>query len=379
MSDVRPKFSTPVCPVLGVEYPIVQSGMGGVAGPVLAAEVSNAGGLGILSGTLIPPDVLRAQIRQLRDLTELPFGVNLLLLPELRDPTSTEASTDAAVAAVQTVLDQLRERLGLPARSRRPPAVPDIVEAALEVIIEEQVPVFSAGLGDPGRALTDRLHRAGIKTLVMVTNAKDARTVQASGADVIVAQGLEAGGHRSHFIKPHGGPFADLGSLSLIPDVVDAVNVPVVAAGGIVDGRGLVAALALGASGILMGTRFLVTRESSAPESHKKRLLEERGESTVVTDTITGRYARVLNNELSAAFQRSGVEPLPFPSQALAYTDIQAFATQTNDADYLPLYGGQSTGRLNDLPWAADVVTDTIRQATQLLARGLNERVTIHP
>ncbi len=218
--------------------------------------------------------------------------------------------------------------------------MPDILKAALEVIIEERVPVFSSGLGDPGRALTDRLHRAGIKTLVMVTNAKDARTVQASGADVIVAQGLEAGGHRSHFIKPHGGPFADLGSLSLIPDVVDAVNVPVVAAGGFVD---------------------------------------RRGESTVVTDTITGRYAPVLNNELSAAFQQSDVEPLPFPSQAFAYTDIQAFATQTGEADYLPLYGGQRTGRLNDLARAADVVTDTIGQATQLLTRGLNERVTIHP
>ncbi len=122
--------------------------------------------------------------------------------------------------------------------------------------------------------------------------------------------------------------FCTDGSLSLIPEVEDAVTVPVIAAGGIVDGRGLVAALVLGASGILMGTRFLATRESLAPEAHKKRLLEERGESAFVTDAITGRYARVLRNELTEAFRRAQVQPLPFPSQALACTDIRTFAEQ---------------------------------------------------
>ena len=377
MNDSRPTLSTDVCRLLGIEYPILQSGMGGIAGPALAAEVSNAGGLGILAGLLTPPDVLRAQIRHLRSLTDRPFGVNLLLLPEVRNPASTDELNDATVAAVQGVLQTIRERLGLEASLKRPPSIPALVETAVEVIIDEQVPVFSSGLGDPGCELTDRLHDAGIHTVVMVTNAGDARTVAANGADVIVAQGLEAGGHRSHFTKPHDGRLGDLGSLSLIPEVVDAVDVPVIAAGGIIDGRGLVAALALGASGVLMGSRFLVTRESTASEAYKKRLLEERGESTVVTDAISGRYARVVGNELTEAFRESGVEPFPFPSQLLATADIRAFADQTENADYLPLFAGQSIGRLNDLPWAADVVTDTIRQATQILLRQLNERVTV--
>jgi len=375
----RPVLRTAVCDVLGIEYPILQSGMGGVAGSALAAEVSNAGGLGILAGTLTPPDALRASIRQLRCLTDRPFGVNLLMLPELRPPSSTEGIAEDAIAAVHAVLNPVREELGLPTSTRRPPTPPDFVGACLEVVIEEGVPVFSAGLGDPGPELASRLHDVGIKTVVMVTNAADTRTVEASGADVIVAQGLEAGGHRSHFTKPASRSIGDLGTFALVPEVVDAVDVPVVAAGGILDGRGLAAALALGASGVLMGSRFLACRESMAPEAHKKRLLEERGEQTVVTDLLTGRHARVLRNAMTDALggaSGADVEALPFPAQYLVNADVFAHAIEQEDAEHLPLWAGQSIGRVHDLPWAADVVSDTVRQAFDLVTGGLARSIT---
>jgi nitronate monooxygenase len=361
-------FSTRLSQLLGIEYPIVQSGMGGVAGPELAAEVSNAGGLGVLAGTLIPPGALREAIRQVRSLTDRPFGVNLLLLPELRAPVSTELLDDGAVAAVHAVLDVMRDRLGLPARGDRPPTAPDLMAASVEVLLDERVPVFSAGLGDPGPELNQRFHDVGAQVMVMVTNSADARLVEASGADVVVAQGLEAGGHRSHFVKPSRPLDNDLGTMALLPEVVDAVRVPVVAAGGITDGRGLAAALALGGSGVLMGSRFLVTRESTAPEAHKKRILEERGQSTVVTDSFTGRYARVLRNRYTEAFAAGDAPPaLPFPSQYLVNADVRAAAERGDDAEFLPLWCGQAAGQLNDLPWASAVITDTIAQARRLI------------
>jgi nitronate monooxygenase len=209
----------------------------------------------------------------------------------------------------------------------------------------------------------------------MVTSAADARRVESSGVDVVVAQGVEAGGHRSHFVKPAARDLADLGTMALVPEVVDAVSVPVAAAGGIVDGRGLVAALALGASGVLLGTRFLMTRESIAPEAHKKRILEQRGDDTVLTDTISGRYARVLRNELTERYHDAGAPVLPFPSQLLASADVRGAAEQRDDADHLPLWCGQSAGRLSDLPWAGDVVRDLIALATSLIGGRLADRV----
>ena len=214
----------------------------------------------------------------------------------------------------------------------------------------------------------------------MVTNRDDAVQVEANGADVIVAQGWEAGGHRSHFTKPAGDRLADIGTLVLVPEVADAVEVPVVAAGGVVDGRGLVAALALGASGVLMGSRFLLTRESTAPEAHKKRLLEERGESTLVTDRLTGRYARVLRNTLTDHYDNAAGslgEAPPFPAAYLLNADIFAAAMNAGEAEHLPLWAGQSAGRLNDLPWAADIIREVVHEARDLLQRTLPERVTL--
>ena len=373
MSDMRPVLRTELCDVLGIEYPIIQSGMGGVAGPELAAEVCNAGGLGVIAGLLTGPDELRTAIRELRGRTDRPFGVNLLLLPEVWDPQPTSGLEAELVEHVHAVANPLRAELGLEPLTERPPTVPQLVDAALDVIVEERVPVFSAGLGDPGADVTARLHEAGIRTMVMVTNSGDARRVVDGGADVVVAQGMEAGGHRSHFEVPPDGGSGDLGTFVLVPEVVDVVDVPVVAAGGVLDGRSLVAALALGAKGVLMGTRFLATRESMAPEAHKKRLIEGRGEETLVTAGLTGRAARVVQNTVSDVWA-GATDLLPFPAQFLVNADVFRLGESGHDPEHLPLWGGQVIGQIADLPWAGDVVADTVRQAVGLLDDGIEVR-----
>src|SRR5204862_3531476 len=183
---------------------------------------------------------------------------------------------------------------------------PDLVAAAVAVILEERPPVFSTALGALEPRLAEECRRRGIKVMAMVSTVDDARTAARDGADVIVAQGGEAGGHRSVDGKPASPEATTVGLMALLPQVVDAVRVPVVAAGGIADGRGLVAALALGASGVLLGTRFVATRESMAPEFQKKALLEGESETTVVTDAITGLWARYLRNTYTAEYDASG-------------------------------------------------------------------------
>lgn len=374
MSEPRPVLRTSLCDVLEIEYPIIQSGMGGIAGPELAAEVCNAGGLGVLAGLLTAPDQLRSAIGEIRRLTDRPFGVNLLLLPEVRDPQPTAALDQGLVDDVHAVVDPIRQQLGLAPLTERPPTVPQLVDAAFDVLVEERVPVFSAGLGDPGPEVTERLHDAGVRTMVMVTNTDDARRVAENGADVVVAQGMEAGGHRSHFTMPPPDRLGDLSTFTLVPEVSAAVDVPVVAAGGVVDGRGLVAALALGASGVVMGSRFVVTRESLAAEAHKKRLLEARGEETVVTAGLSGRYARVVRNAITDAWS-STTDLLPFPAQFMVNAEIFRRGEEDDDAEHLPLWGGQAIGRIDDLPWAADVVAETVREAVDVLRCGVGATV----
>src|SRR5438552_4888671 len=220
----------------------------------------------------------------------------------LRPPADPVSIPDTTVAAVQSTLNGFRARLGLPTSTARPPAVPDLIDAAFEVILEERVPVWSIGLGKPSPEQVRRAHERGIKVMAMVTTVEDARILERAGADVIIAQGSEAGGHRSTWVKSATAAEVCVGTLALVPQVVDAVRAPVVAAGGIADGRGLVAALALGAAGVLLGTRFVATREATAPEFQKKALLESEAEATVVTDVITGLWARYLRNTFTSDY-----------------------------------------------------------------------------
>ena len=201
----------------------------------------------------------------------------------------------------------------------------------------------------------------------MVATVEDARAVAASGVDVVTAQGSEAGGHRSTWVKRPTPDLASVGSLALVPQIVDAVPTPVVAAGGISDGRGLVAALALGAVGILLGTRFVATRDSMAPDFWKKSLLEREGDDTTLTDGFPGLWLRALRNVYTEAYRSSQAPVLPPLLQNRAAHDVVEEARRRGDGDYFPLLAGQGVGLVRDLPGAAEVVEAIVREARIVL------------
>lgn len=340
--------------------------MGGVAGPELAAEVSRAGGLGILAGLNLAPDDLRAQIRRIRALTDAPFGVNLWLHPDLAPPLDPARLPAGDVAAANAALSHARRSIGVPESSALPPRRPDDLTAKIDVIVEERVPVWSIGLGIPAAAVVSRCRKAGVAVMVMIANVADARAAAAVGADIIVAQGAEAGGHRSVWREDQR---ADIGTFALIPEVVDAVGVPVVAAGGIADGRGLVAARALGAAGALLGTRFVATRESMAPDAWKQAIVRAASDQTIVTRAFTGLPARVLRNRFAADYDAAGAPVLPGLLQSALAQSIYVAAKRGNQPDYFPLYAGQSAGVIRDLPGAGEVVAAIVEEARAVLQK----------
>ncbi len=351
--------------LLNIRYPIVQSGMRGVAGPELAAHVSRAGGLGILAGLNVPPDALREEIRRLRDLAGgAPFGVNLWLHPELQPPIDPARLPAADVAAANAALNAARRMVNVPESNGGPSARPDLLPAAIDVVLDERVPVWSVGLGLPSPDLVSRCHERDVKVMVMVANVDDALAAGKTGADIIVAQGAEAGGHRSTW---RAGARSDIGTFALVPEIVDAVGVPVLAAGGIANGRGLVAASALGAAGVLLGTRFVATRESLAPESWKQAILRSTSDGTTVTRAFTGFPARVLRSRFVSDYESTGAPVLPGLLQASLEQDIWAAARRDNQPEYFPLYAGQSVGIIHDLPGAADVVRAIMEEAREVL------------
>jgi nitronate monooxygenase len=360
---------TPLCSLLGIEHPILQAGMAGAAGPELVAAVSNAGALGILPGLNLPPERLREQIRKVRTLTAKPFGVNLWLHADMWPPADATRIPTATVAAVRATLDGMRAGLGLPPSTGVPTSSPDIVGAAFEVIVEERAPVFTAAVGEPSADMVRRCHERGMKVVAMVNTTRQARVVEGVGVDAIVAQGSEAGGHRSLRVKPDRVAAEGIGTLALVPQVVDAVSVPVIAAGGIADGRGLAAVLALGAQGAQIGTRFVVTREGAAADFRKKALLEAESEQTSLTDVVSGLWSRYLRNSYIEEYERTGTPVLPVHVQTRFAQDIFDDANRRQDPAWLPLATGQSVGLVHDLPGAAEVVERIVREARAALDR----------
>ncbi len=344
--------------------------MGGVAGPELVAAVSNAGGLGTLAALRLQPDQVRSSIRRVRELTDKPFGVNIWLHDDVRTPPDPASLSDDSVRAAQSVLNELRPRFDLAPTLATPNPEPDLVDAALEVMLEEQIPVFSAAIGVPSAAIIERFHAAGSTVAAMVATSADGATAVANGADVIVAQGTEAGGHRSYGRKLERSDAIGTTTLTLVPETIDAIRgaVPVVAAGGIIDGRGLAAMLALGADGVLLGTRFVATRESDAANVWKQRLTSGRRHTTL-TDGFTGQWARVLQSEFTDHWDAADVRPLPGLLQAAAGRDLFSAAKQMHDDQMQPLYAGAAAGGLSDVPGAAEVVSRLVEEAWAILDR----------
>lgn len=361
-SETLAALSTPLCDLLGVRYPIIQAPMaGGWTTPELVSAVSNVGAFGVLAGAGVSPEQLRENIRAVRERTDRPFGVNLLLAPE--EPGNRD------VAAVQRFLDRFRKVFDLPPGATDLVLPPFRLSEQLEVVFEERVPVLSTALGDPGE-LVERVHAEGMLVASMVTTVEEAILVVERGVDIVVAQGAEAGGHRSTFELAPGDDPPLVGTLALVPQCADAVDVPVVAAGGIVDGRGLVAALALGAAGVQMGTRFLLARESGAHPAYRERLLAATEEDTVVTRAFTGRPARGLRNRFVDEYAGAGSEPLAWPLQRAAAGDIYRASQEADDGDYSPLLAGQGLRLLEeDGLGAAEIVEGLVAEAGVVLSR----------
>lgn len=364
---------TPLCELLSCRQPIVLAPMGGVGTPELVAAVSAAGGFGILPAMGLPPAELARRIAKTRDCTDRPFGVNLVLHPDVRSPAHSSTIARETAAGVRAVLDGFRGELGLAAPESTTVCADDVaaaIEATIDVVLAERPHVLSVGLGAPSPELVAQCRARGIHVIAMVTRVADAIAWEQAGAAAIVAQGAEAGGHRSSWLTHEPAERACVGAMVLTAEVSRAVQVPVIAAGGIADGRGLAAALMLGASGVYMGTRFLASKESGAPEVHARAVVEARSHETTITSAFTGLPARVVQNRYASEYHRTGAPTLPPIHQDLARADIATAALARSARDYLPLYAGQSVGLIDQIQPAGDIVRACVREARSALLAG---------
>jgi nitronate monooxygenase len=344
---------------LGIELPIVQAPMGGgPSTPALVAAVSEAGGLGSLAGGYLSPERLRADIRAVRERTAKPFAVNLFV-PTPVEPTGAEI--EAALAA----LEPYRVELGLPARPSEAngPWAEDF-DAQVAVLVEERVPFVSYTFGLLPPAAAAALRGAGSQLIGTATTVDEAVAVEESGSDLVCAQGSEAGAHRGTFL---GGYEESLvGTLALVPQVCDAVNIPVLAAGGIMDGRGVAAVLGLGAGAAVLGTAFLRTPEAGTSAPHRRALAAATETSTAVTTAVTGRMARGIENRLMR--ELAGVAVPGYPAMNTLTTELRRRATEQDQPDLMSLWCGQGIRLATELP-AADLVRRLADDAAVTIAR----------
>ena len=357
---VRRETTDRLTRVLGIRHPILMAGMaGGLTSPDLVAAVSGAGALGVFGANGMPTEVLAAQVADAVARANGPVGVNVLLARAAPEPLSP--------GPMHEILGALRSELGI---AETPPARPapgaplDLLRAGLEA----GASVVSVALGDPSEVIA--LARAhGAPVLSMVTNVRDALAAEAAGVDVIVAQGAEAGGHRSEIPEP-GAPVALVGTMALVPQVARAVRLPVVAAGGIMDGAGMVAALALGAAGVQLGTRFLGAAESSASPAWKAALDRAGDSDTVVTATVTGRPARMIRNRLHDILSAPDAPPsLGWLRQGAAMADIVAAAGRAGRGELQVLLAGQAAGLNRVGQPAAQIVAQILAEAAETIER----------
>jgi nitronate monooxygenase len=364
----RAPLTTVICDQLGIRYPIVLAGMGSSRSgmptpPALVAAVSEAGGLGVLGCAGQPPAEIRRLIRAVRDLTRRPFGVGVLLLANLAEVGPDRAAVRALLREQYpehvAFVTQLRQRYGLPEVEAQGPVLSaQFVQEQVAVILDERVPVLSVGLGDPAW-LVGPAHAAGITLIGLAGSVRQAQRQAAAGVDIVVAQGSEAGGHTGQ-----------VATFPLLPQVVDAVAPrPVLAAGGIADGRGLVAALALGAAGVWCGTAFLVAEECEIIPAHQEAILAATSEQFVVTRAYTGKPARDVRNEVITAWEESGLPPLPMPLQWVLMDDFVAAAEAAGRFDLVNNPAGQIGGMLHERLPAAAIVERMVAQALATLDR----------
>lgn len=331
---------------LKIQHPIIQAPMALSDSPALVAAVSNQGGLGSLGAALFDVEQIRQKIKEIRNLTDKPFNINLFA------PTECPSYSRDEIKRAMEALNYFRNKLGLSELDDITMPAPVSFEEKLNVIFEEKVPVFSFTFGILSAETIQKIKSQGITVIGTVTTVKEARLLEKNGVDAIVAQGYEAGGHRGTDLKITVMEDALIGTMALVPQVVDAVSIPVIASGGIMDGRGIVAALALGASSVQMGTAFLTCPESSIHIKHKERLLESTDESTRLTNVFTGRMARSLKNEFLLEMKKMNSPVLNFPVQSALVKDIREEAKKQNNPEYMSLWAGQASELCRNQPAA---------------------------
>ncbi len=305
-------MKTRITEILGTEAPIIQGGMAWVAEWNLAAAVSAAGGLGIIGAASAPPEIVREQIRKVKELTDKPFGVNIMML----NPNAPEVA---------------------------------------KIVIEEKVPVVTTGAGSPAKFMAD-WKAAGVKVIPVVASVAMAVMMERGGADAIVAEGCEAGGH-----------IGSTTTMSLVPQVVDAVNIPVIAAGGIADGRGMAAAFMLGAEGIQMGTRFVAAEESIVHENFKKKLCKASDIDSVVTGATTGHPIRVLRNKMTKEYLKLEQEGAPFEELEKLTLGSLRKAVMDGDIENGSLMSGQIAGMIKEVKTCKEIISSIVSDAEKLM------------
>jgi nitronate monooxygenase len=355
-------FSTRVTKVLGIEHPVIQAGMaGGATTPELVAAVSEAGGLGTFGAAYMSPDAIRDAVAEVRRLTGRPFAINLFV-PEPFDPFLYDPRE------VNAPLARYREELGIEA----PEDIDYFVqpfEDQLAVVLEEGVPVFSFTFGVPEDTQIVALKEAGTILVGTATTVREGLVLEERGVDTVVGQGSEAGGHRGTFIGDFDS--ALVGTMALVPQLADSLSVPVIAAGGIMDGRGLAAALVLGAEGVQMGTAFLPCPESGIHPKYKEAVLAAESEETSLTRAFSGKPARGIRNRFMEEMDEQDVPAYPVQN---AYTrDIRAAAAKEDRIEFLSLWAGQAAGLGRAVP-AAEVVEGTTREAARRLSAMVSQR-----
>jgi enoyl-[acyl-carrier protein] reductase II len=309
---------TPITTLLGVDHPVLLAGMGGVSYAEVCAAVSAAGGFGSLGMAGLPPRAIRDQMRRVKDLTDKPFGVDLLT------------------------------------------AQPETLTASVDVIIAEGAKAFIAGLGVPVAIITE-LKAAGIVVMCMAGSVRHAVKAAEAGCDVVIAQGTEAGGHTG-----------TVASVALWPQVVDAVDIPVIAAGGVVDGRGLAAALAFGCAGVWMGTRFIASTEAHAAQAYKDAIVAMSESDTVISRVFTGKTLRAIANDTTRAF--GNAEPLSFMAQVAQSAQRGLLGPIAGVVDGVDpatqcLAAGQGGGAIREILSCAEIVARTVAEAEAVIAR----------
>ncbi len=305
-------MKTRVTEILGIEYPVIQGGMAWVAEHNLAAAVSNAGGLGIIGAASAPPEVVRDEIRKCKELTDKPFGVNVMLL----NPNAEDVA---------------------------------------RIVVEEGVKVVTTGAGDPAKFMP-LWKEAGVKVFPVVASVAMAKLMERAGADGVVAEGMESGGHIGHTT-----------TFALVPQVVDAVNIPVVAAGGIADGRGVAAAFMLGAEAVQMGTRFVAAKESIVHPNFKEKIFKAKDIDSTVTGMSTGHPVRCLRNKMSKEYLRLEKEGADFMELEQLTLGSLRKAVIDGDVSNGTLMAGQIAGLVKEEMSCKEIIEEIVNQAEKLL------------